>query len=154
VRSDRRHAQRGLQDILRVLRCAAAVAFAAEFALPWAVTGHRVRSGYNLAGVLHDTRLVPNRFVGVIVLFVLAMPVLAAVTIAAELLGAPRAATTSLLLTATLVGVCAFAIGLTRTGPRVAVATIVAVVIALALSLRESGDVDVDVSRDGVAVDD
>ena len=123
--------------------------FAAEFMLPWATTGHRVRSGYNLAGVLQQTRLVPNGFVSVVVVCVLLMPVLAAVTIAADLVDARRAATVTLVAQAALVAACAVAIGFDRMGPRVAVGTVVVagiLLVASRLRLR-------DVGADRIAVD-
>jgi hypothetical protein len=127
--------------ILKHWRCAAAAALAAEFALPWARTGHRERSLYNLAGVLHDTRIVPNRLIGVVVFCVLVMPVLAAITIAADLADVRRLASGTLLATATLVAVVVAAVRFAQPGPRVAAATVVLVV---ALSAREMRLRDVD----------
>jgi hypothetical protein len=126
------------------MRGVAAAAYAAEFALPWAATGHRVRSGYNLAGVLHQTRIVPNRYVGAVVFCVLAMPVLAALTIALELVGAARVAIVSLVVTSVLVAACAFAVGFARVGPRVALGTVVAVAVLLVVRPRRLGDVGGD----------
>lgn len=128
-------------QVLKHWRCVAAAAFAAEFLLPWARTGHRERSLYNLAGVLHDTRIVPNRLVGVVVFCVLIMPVLAAITIAADLADARRLASATLLATTTLVIVCVVAVRFGENGPRVAGATAVLVV---ALSAREMRLRDVD----------
>jgi hypothetical protein len=128
-------------QILKHWRGAVAAAYAIEFALPWARTGHRIRSGYNLAGVLHQTRIVPNRFVGVVVFCVLVLPVFAALTLAAELAGSKRVAAITLLATTALVAVCVVALRLTQTGPRVAAAT---VVLALALSAPRLRLRDVD----------
>ena len=127
--------------ILKHWRSVAAAALAAEFALPWARTGHRERSLYNLAGVLHDTRIVPNRLVGVVVFCVLIMPVVAAVTIAADLADVRRLASATLLATTTLVIICVGAVRFAQNGPRVAAATAALVV---ALSARELRLRDVD----------
>jgi hypothetical protein len=110
--------------------------YAAEFLLPWVATGHRIRSAYNLAGVLHDTRIVPNRFVDAVVFCVLVMPVFAAITVAADVVGARRVAITTLLATSALVAACVVALRFTQLGPRLAAAT---VVLALGLSLRDVG---------------
>lgn len=119
-------------QVLAHWRGLAAAAYAAEFWLPWAQTGHRVRSGYNLAGVLHQTNIVPNRFVGAVVFCVLVMPALAALTVAADIARGKHLATIALVFTTLLVSACVVALRLSQLGPRVAAMTVVVVLGAFA----------------------
>ena len=117
---------------MKYWRSVAAIAFALAFALPWAKTGNHTRSGYSLASVLHEIDIVGNRFADVVIVCVLAMPLFAAATVAADATGAARAATASLTATTVLAGGCALAVGFGRgIGPWFVAGTVVLVVTAL-----------------------
>jgi hypothetical protein len=117
--------------LLKHWRCGSAAAYAVAFALPWAKTGNRVRSGYNLAGVIRQAQLVPNRLVGIVILCVLVMPLLAAATVAADLTRAARTATWSLVGTTVVVAFCVVAVGLSESGPRLAAAAVAAAALGV-----------------------
>ncbi len=114
------------------LRTTAAVALALEFLLPWAETGHRARSGYNLAGVLHQSGLITQWFASGIIVSVFLLPLLAGLTIAADIAQLPRVAAMSLSCAVAITLICAAAILLTglgnQIGPRLAGASCVAIV--------------------------